>query len=200
MLVPALRRADRWLAVVENGFNLTAALAIFFLMFVGVAQIVGRTVFDFAIYGYIDWIEQASSLFAFLGIAYAQRLGSHIGMDLTMGWAPATRWKLQLLGVVVAIAIVTILIYSSFTNFLRAYSIGDSTMDIRLPVWPAKLMVPLALGLLWLRLLLQVAGYLRMAVAPDAEPVAVPKLETIDDQVRGEIAEALGRDQGGAAR
>ena len=57
-------------------------------MFVGVAQIVGRTIFDFAIYGYIDWIEQASSLFAFLGIAYAQRLGSHIGMDLTMGWRP----------------------------------------------------------------------------------------------------------------
>ncbi|MDP1839972.1 MAG: TRAP transporter small permease subunit, partial [Reyranella sp.] len=70
---------------VEDSLNLIAAFAIFFLMFVGVAQIVGRTVFDFAIYGYIDWIEQASVLFAFLGIAYAQRLGSHIGMDLTMG-------------------------------------------------------------------------------------------------------------------
>src|ERR1041384_5137759 len=122
-----LRRADGMLTHAEDALNLIAALAVFFLMFVGVAQILGRTLFDFAIYGYIDWIEQASSLFAFLGIAYAQRLGSHIGMDLTMGWRPANRWKIELFGVVVAMVIISVLIYASFTNFLRAYQIGDST-------------------------------------------------------------------------
>src|SRR5215218_10004755 len=179
-----LRRADAALGHVEDGLNLIAALSIFFLMFVGVAQIVGRTIFDFAIYGYIDWIEQASALFAFVGIAYAQRLGSHIGMDLTMGWPVATRWKLELFGVLVTIAIVTVLIYASFTNFLRAYAIGDSTMDIQLPTWPAKLMVPLALSVLWLRLGLQICGYLRMIRHPDSEPVGVPRLVTIDSQVQ----------------
>lgn len=188
-----LRRADRLLSSAEDILNLIAAFAVFFLMFVGVAQIVGRTVFDFAIYGYIDWIEQASSLFAFLGIAYAQRLGGHIGMDLTMGWSQASRWKIELFGVVVTLLIVTVLVYASFTNFLRAYSIGNSTMDIRLPTWPAKMMVPLALGFLWLRLSLQICGYVRMIRHPDAEPVAVPKLITIETQVEDEIAEALGR-------
>jgi C4-dicarboxylate transporter DctQ subunit len=190
-----LPRADRLLSHVEDTLNLIAALSIFFLMFVGVAQIVGRTIFDFAIYGYIDWMEQASSLFAFLGIAYAQRLGSHIGMDLTMSWRPANRWKVELFGVSVAIVIITILVYASFTNFLRAYSIGDSTMDIKLPTWPAKLMVPLALSVLWLRLALQICGYVRMIRHPDAMPIAVPKLITIETQVQDEIAEALGRDQ-----
>ena len=190
-----LRLADAGLSHVEDSLNLIAALAVFFLMFVGVAQIIGRTVFDFAIYGYIDWIEQASSLFAFLWIAYAQRLGSHIGMDLTIGWRPEVRWKIELFGVVLAIAIITILIYASFTNFLRAWSIGDSTMDIRLPTWPAKLMVPLALSVLWLRLSLQICGYLRMIAHPDAQPVAVPKLITLETQVQDEIAEALGREE-----
>ncbi len=190
-----LRLADAGLSHVEDSLNLIAALAVFFLMFVGVAQIIGRTVFDFAIYGYIDWIEQASSLFAFLGIAYAQRLGSHIGMDLTIGWRPEVRWKIELFGVVLAIAIITILIYASFTNFLRAWSIGDSTMDIRLPTWPAKLMVPLALSVLWLRLSLQICGYLRMIAHPDTQPVAVPKLITLETQVQDEIAEALGREE-----
>jgi TRAP-type mannitol/chloroaromatic compound transport system permease small subunit len=174
--------------------NLIAALAVFFLMFVGVAQIVGRTVFGFAIHGYIDWIEQSSSLFAFLGIAYAQRLGSHIGMDLTTGWSIASRWKVELFAVVVAIAIVTVLIYASFANFMRAFSIGDSTMDIRIPTWPAKLMIPLALTVLWLRLGLQICGYVRVIAHPDAEPVAVPKLITLETQVKDEIAEALGKD------
>jgi C4-dicarboxylate transporter, DctQ subunit len=192
-----LRWADATLSHVEDGLNLIAALAIFFLMFIGVAQIVGRTVFDFAIYGYIDWMEQASSLFAFLGIAYAQRLGSHIGMDLTMNWRPANRWKVELFGVSIAIVIITILVYASFTNFLRAYSIGDSTMDIKLPTWPAKLMVPLALSVLWLRMSLQICGYLRMVAHPDAEPVGVPKLVTLETQVKDEIAEALGREEPG---
>jgi C4-dicarboxylate transporter, DctQ subunit len=193
---PALLRwADRALSHLEDSLNIIAALSIFFLMFVGVTQIVGRTIFDFAIYGYIDWIEQASSLFAFLGIAYAQRLGSHIGMDLTMNWQPSNRWKLELFGVVLTIAIVTVLIYASFTNFVRAWSIGDSTMDIKLPTWPAKLMVPLALSVLWLRLSLQIFGYLRMISHPDATPIAVPKLITIETQVEDEIAEALGREE-----
>ncbi|GEP55715.1 TRAP transporter small permease subunit [Reyranella soli] len=190
-----LRRADALLSPVEDSLNIIAALAIFFLMFVGVAQIVGRTVFDFAIYGYIDWIEQASSLFAFLGIAYAQRLGSHIGMDLTMNWQPSNRWKIELFGVVMIFAIVTVLIYASFTNFLRAYQIGDSTMDIKLPTWPAKLMVPLALSVLWLRLSLQAWGYMRLIAHPGADPIAVPKLITLETQVKDEIADALGREE-----
>jgi len=189
-----LRKADKVLSHVEDSLNLIAAAAVFFLMFVGVAQIVGRTIFDFAIYGYIDWIEQASSLFAFLGIAYAQRLGSHIGMDLTMNWRPAARWKVELFGVVMTVAIVSVLVWASFTNFLRAYQIGDSSMDIQLPTWPAKFMVPLALSVLWLRLVLQICGYLRMIRHPDSEPVAVPKLVTIETQVKDEIAEALGRE------
>ena len=191
---PLLSWADKALSHLEDSLNLIAALAVFFLMFVGVAQIVGRTVFDFAIYGYIDWIEQASVLFAFLGIAYAQRLGSHIGMDLTMAWRTEVRWKIELFGVSVAIAIISVLIFASFTNFLRAYSIGDSTMDIRLPTWPAKFLVPFALSVLWLRLALQVCGYLRMIAHPAAEPVAVPKLITLESQVQDEIAEVLGKD------
>jgi len=189
-----LRRADAVLTHAEDGLNLVAALAVFFLMFVGVVQIVSRTIFDFAIYGYIDWMEQSAALFAFLGIAYAQRLGSHIGMDLTMGFRPATRWKVELFGVAMAWVIVGVLVYASFTNFLRAWSIGDSTMDIRLPTWPAKLMVPLALSVLWLRLSLQICGYVRMIAHPAAEPVAVPKLITIEAQVKDEIADALGKD------
>jgi TRAP-type mannitol/chloroaromatic compound transport system permease small subunit len=189
-----LRSADRVLSHIEDTLNLVAAGAVFFLMFVGVAQIVGRTFFNFAIYGYIDWIEQASSLFAFLGIAYAQRLGSHIGRDLTMNWQPKNRWRVELFASAMAMLVVSVLIWASFANFRRAYAIGDSTMDIQLPTWPAKLMVPLALSVLWLRLGLQICGYARMIRHPDAVPIAVPKLATIDSQVQDEIADALGKE------
>ena len=67
-------------------------------------------------------------------------------------------------------------------------------MDIRIATWPAKLMIPLALSVLWLRLGLQICDYVRLIAYPNAEPIAVPKLITLETQVKDEIAEALGKD------
>ena len=190
-----LIRVNRWLALLEDALNLCAAAAIFFLMFVGVFQIISRTVFGTAIYGYIDYIEQASPIFALLGIAYCQRLGAHVRMDLIMRGLPKRfLWAMEGLAVLVALFIVTLLIDSTCANFLRAWQRGDSSMDIRLPVWPSKLMVPLALSVLWVRLVIQTCDYARLVAYPNAAPIAVPMLETPEEQAKAEIEEALGRE------
>lgn len=192
---PVLSRVSRWLAGLENALNLCAAAAIFFLMFVAVFQIVSRTVFGTAIYGYIDYIEQASPIFALLGVAYCQRLGVHIRMDLVLRGLPKRLlWAMEGLAVLVALFVITLLVESTFENFLRAWQRGDSSMDIRLPVWPSKLMVPVALSVLWVRLVIQTVDYARLVAYPDAVPIAVPMLETTEEQARAEIEEALGRE------
>ena len=142
-----LRWADQALSPVEDSLNLIAALAIFFLMFVGVFQIIGRTAFDTAIYGYIDYMEQASALFAFLGVSYAQRVGAHIRMDLLLrGFSMRFMWAMELFAVAIALVIIVILIDTTWENFLRAWQLGDSTIDIKLPIWPTKLLVPVVLA------------------------------------------------------
>ncbi len=192
----ALAAAHRYWSWLEDGMNLIAAAAIFFLMFVGVFQIVGRTVFNTAIYGYIDYMEQASALFAFLGISYAQRVGAHIRMDLLLrGFSLRFLWTMELFAVLVAMLAITTLINSTFQNFLRAYELGNSTIDIKLPVWPTKLLVPFVLAVLWIRLALQAADYLRLIRDPEAPPIAVPVIETIEVQAQNEIQEALGREE-----
>ena len=192
----AIAAAHRLWSRLEDGMNLVAAAAIFFLMFVGVFQIVGRTVFNTAIYGYIDYMEQASALFAFLGISYAQRVGAHIRMDLLLrGFSLRFLWTMELFAVLVAMLAITTLIDSTFQNFLRAYELGDSTIDIKLPVWPTKLLVPFVLAVLWIRLALQAADYLRLIRDPEAPPIAVPVIETIEVQAQNEIQEALGREE-----
>jgi len=192
---PILSSLSRWLAWLENALNLCAAAAIFFLMFVGVFQIVSRTMFGTAIYGYIDYIEQASPIFALLGVSYCQRLGAHVRMDLILRGVPKRLlWAMEGLAVIVALIAVTLLVDSTFENFQRAWQRGDSSMDIRLPVWPSKLMVPVALAVLWIRLVLQTIDYVRLVIYPDAAPIAVPVLETAEEQARTEIEEALGRE------
>jgi C4-dicarboxylate transporter DctQ subunit len=191
----ALAAAHHYWSLLEDGLNLIAAAAIFFLMFVGVFQIIGRSVFDTAIYGYIDYMEQASALFAFLGIAYAQRVGAHIRMDLLLrGFSMRFLWSMELFCVLIALIVITVLIDSTFQNFLRAWQLGDSTIDIKLPVWPTKLLVPFVLAVLWVRLVLQSLDYGRLIRHPFAEPIAVPIIETIEAQAQNEIEEALGRE------
>ena len=68
-------------------------------------------------------------------------------------------------------------------------------MDIKLPVWPSKLAVPFALSVLWLRIVIQVVDYARLVRHPEAEPIAVPRLETIEEQAKAEIEESAGREQ-----
>ena len=74
---------------------------------------------------------------------------------------------------------------------------GDSTIDIRLPTWPSKLIIPVALSLLLLRLLMQVYGYARLVADPSREPVAVPVIEKVEEVAQHEIEEAFGEDTEG---
>lgn len=187
-------RLDLIYAKFENLLNLAAAVAIFALMIIGVIQIVGRTVFNLGIYGYVDYIEQFAVIYAILGVAYCQRYGSHIRMEIVLTLLKGRLlWAVEMFGVVVALVVVGILIDTSWDHFMRALVRGDSSMDIRLPVWPAKLVVPIALGTLWLRLLLHLLGYLRLFIDPSRRPEAVPIVETPEDQARHEIEDALGR-------
>ncbi len=170
-----LERADRWLGRVENALNLVAGVLIFALMLLGVAQIVLRTVFDAPIFGYIDIVEVSMVGFAVLSIAFVQRLGGHVRMELVVARLTGRAlWLVEALGAALAAFIVAVLIPYSWRHFGRAFEFGDSTIDIELATWPAKLVVPVALGFLLIRLLVQLAGYLRLVRHPHLDPVAVP--------------------------
>ncbi len=182
---------DRVLARIETGFNLIAAFSIFVLMFLGVGQVLGRKLLNMPIFGYLDIVEQAIALFAFLGIAYCQRLGGHIRMELLLTQLRGRAlWLAEALGIVLALAVVAILIENSFGHFLRAYEFGDSTIDAEIPVWPSKLLVPVAFSLLWLRLVLQLVEYGRLALDPDSKPRGVPTIAALSEQAQREIQEA----------
>ena len=189
---------DRWFSKLEDILYLVAAGSIFILMLVGVGQVVGRTVFNVAIYGYIDYIEQCTAIFAFLGVAYCQRFGTHIRMELLLYVLPKRAlWWVEALGIILAMVVITLLIEGSWYNFRRAYLIGDSTMDIQLIIWPGKLMVPFAFATLWVRLLLQLIGYIRLALNPFADPVGVPVIHRPEEVAKAEIEDTLGRTERG---
>jgi C4-dicarboxylate transporter, DctQ subunit len=163
-------------------------------MFLGIAQVVGRTLLNRPISGYIDFVELSMATFAFLGIAYCQREGGHVRMDMFVKMAKGRlHFGMELFATVLALVIITVLIWYGFDHFLRAWRFGDSTIDAELPVWPSKLLVPIAFSLLWLRLVVQLAGFARLLKWPDAAPVAVPVILSAEDIAAREIEESQAR-------
>jgi len=184
-----LATGDRLYAWVENGLNFVAAFFIFFLMLMGVTEVLARRLLNFPIPGHIDIVEVIMVTFAMLGLAYCQRFGGHVRMEiLVVRLRGRAMWAVELFGILVALFIVGVLIEGTWQHFLRAWRFGDSTLDIELPTWPSKLLAPVALSALWLRLAIQLWGYARLFIHPDAPPLGVPQTKGLLDQALEEAS------------
>ena len=195
-----LRRLDALTIPVENAFNLVAGVLIFALMVLGVVQIVLRTVFASPLLGYIDFVELSMVGFAVLAVAFVQRVGGHVRMELLIQKLRGRAlWFFEMLGSSLAIFVVSVLIPYSYDHFQRAFEFGDSTIDLELATWPAKLVVPVALTLLLVRLCIQWLGYVRLLINPTLPQLAIPALKRPEEVAAEEIRLAGGPDESDAS-
>ncbi len=181
-----LSKFDRILFKFESLLALIGGFVILALMLLSVFQIIGRKLFNMPVPGFIDWVEQAMAVFAFLGVAYCHRLGGHIRMDILVAQLKGRAlWFSEFISTLVVFLLILALTYGSWLHFMRAFTIGDSSIDISLPLWPAKLLVPFAFFILLLRLSIHLIGYGR-AIYSGAEPIAVPLIEDAATQAANE--------------
>ncbi|AUQ74605.1 TRAP transporter small permease subunit [Phaeobacter piscinae] len=193
-----ISRWDRQLLRLERVMALISGLAVFSLMVLAVVSVGGRNAFNAPLPGYVDWIEQVMPLIAFMGISFVQRDGSHIRMDLVISSLRGRAlWLFELISVLLILTLMLALLWGSWSHFLRSFDFAaplwsrDSSIDIGLPIWPAKLLAPVAFAVLCLRLLLQVWGYGRALILGLTRPAAVPLVQSAAEQAAAE-AEHLG--------
>ncbi|WP_163850886.1 TRAP transporter small permease subunit [Pseudooceanicola aestuarii] len=180
-----LSRLDRGLYRIERVFALIAGFAVLMLMVLAVVSVGGRNLFNAPLPGYVDWIQQAMPLIAFLGVAFTQRDGGHIRMDIVIGKLKGRAlWGAEFVTTLATFILMVLLVWGSWAHFDRSFDFAapmwsrDSSIDIRLPLWPAKLLVPLAFSILAMRLALQLWGYLRAIGTGGTAPVAVPLVKS----------------------
>ncbi|MEM7562726.1 MAG: TRAP transporter small permease [Pseudomonadota bacterium] len=189
-------RCDRYLFKLESVFNLIGGFIIFAIVLLAVINILGRKFLNTPVDGYIDWIEQSMTFFAFLGIAYCQRLGGHIRMDIFVRFLKGRAlWLFELVSTLLMWIVTVVLTYGSYLHFERAYINGDSSFDIDLPTWPAKLVVPVMLALLSLRLSLHIWGYAQALISNPEKPIGVPMIESAAEQASKEAEALIGEDE-----
>ncbi len=205
-----LSRVDRALYAVESKLTLLAGIVALGVMLLAVANIVGRKIGDIAndrgwawldanfgpVPGYIDWTEQAVPAIAILGLVATQRDGGHIRMDFVVGRIKSRAlWLFELLSVILMLIITAALIYGTWDHASRAIRNGDSTVDINLPIWPAKVLFPVIFVMLALRLIVQIWAYWRALKNGGPSPIAVPIPEDAATQALNEALTVSGFDK-----
>ena len=187
MSMNLLKNINKILSIVEDYLIRISGISLFIVMILTSFQILSR-VAGYPWPGYLELSELSIAIFAFLGVAYAQRLDTHIRMELFVGnLSGRPKWLLEFISTILAFIVVLILIYYSMLFAIDAYLIGDTTYDYLYPTWPAKVLVPIAFTIWALRLILEIFGFLRMAINLNAEPIAIPVMKTPEELANEEI-------------
>ncbi len=196
-----LSRLDRTLYRLEGWLALLSGLTVFSLMVLAVVSVIGRNGFQSPLPGYVDWIEQAMPLIAFMGIAFTQRDGGHIRMDMLVGALKGRPLYLfEFITTAAILLLMVLMVWGSWAHFSRSFDFAapmwsrDSSMDIALPLWPAKLLAPVAFSVLCLRLVLQLWAYGRAFLRGEERPVAVPLVADAATQAAMEAEHVSGHD------
>lgn len=195
-----ISRLDRKLLKVERALSLISGFAVFSLMVLAVIHVSGRYFVNAPLAGYIDFIEQAMPLIAFMGIAYTQREGGHIRMDILIGQLKGRAlWAAEFVSVFFILLLMIAIVWGTWEHALRAinfnapYWSGDSSIDINIPLWPAKMLAPIAFSILSLRLVLQLWGFGRAFVLGLERPAAVPMVQDAASQAAAEAEQLAER-------
>ena len=194
-----LSRLDLILLKLERFCALISGLTIFSLMFLAVYSVSGRKFFNAPLAGYVDYIEAALPVIAIMGVSYVQRDGSHIRMDIFVSLLKGRAlWLFELISILLILLLILYLTWGAWLHFDRSFDCSrplcsrDSSIDIGLPTWPSKLVVPFAFTVLSFRLILQAVGYSRALIFDLKKPPAVPLPISSSEQAKIET-EAIDR-------
>ena len=194
-----LSRLDLLLLKLERLCAFISGLTIFSLMFLAVYSVSGRKFFNAPLAGYVDYIEAALPVIAIMGVSYVQRDGSHIRMDIFVSLLKGRAlWLFELISILLILLLILYLTWGAWLHFDRSFDCSrpfcsrDSSIDIGLPTWPSKLVVPFAFTVLSFRLILQAVGYSRALIFDLKKPPAVPLPISSSEQAKIET-EAIDR-------
>ena len=194
-----LSRLDIILLKLERFCALISGITIFSLMFLAVYSVSGRKFFNAPLAGYVDYIEAALPVIAIMGVSYVQRDGSHIRMDIFVSLLKGRAlWLFELISILLILLLILYLTWGAWLHFDRSFDCSrpfcsrDSSIDIGLPTWPSKLVVPFAFTVLSFRLILQAVGYSRALIFDLKKPPAVPLPISSSEQAKIET-EAIDR-------
>lgn len=140
-----------------------AALLIIAIMFLTSADVILRYIVGRPIQGAYEISEIFYLAAVFLGLAYTQAGGEHVRVEILISrLSPHARLVIESAMLLLAVLIFGILGWQGAEDFVESLTMGEYRWGlIRIPLWPARLMIPIGAFALCLRLCGEVVLNLR---------------------------------------
>ena len=155
---------NRWSDWVAKALLAFAATLAFLLSFLVVADVVGRTAFGAPVKGTPEIVSMSIVIICFLQAAYAIRSGGMLHVDVIPALLPARqREVLAAAGCLLGVAFFAVIVYGGIDPLAHAWSSGEYEGEgaLRVPTWPARLIVLVGAGLAAFNYALAFVAHLR---------------------------------------
>lgn len=142
-------RTARWLGRMSVGLATVAGAAILLLMFATVADVASRKGGGGGIAGVVEWTEVLLVVVIFAGMMGAELSGAHIrGMSfLTDREHSIVAPLLRCFGSAASALVLAWAVGATSDEALESIKLGEFRMGlIQVPIWPAKLAIPIGLA------------------------------------------------------
>lgn len=136
--------------------SLLSGFALVFIMGSIFANVFRRELLDGrSISGVIEYNEIVLTALVFLSLANTQRTRDHVAVDLVTRRLPdRVAWGLRGLGLIVAAIFLAWMGYRALVVGISSYQSGEYRFGLaRVPIWPARLLLPFGLTFLVLQVL-----------------------------------------------
>ena len=179
-------RPHSWFRRVIGGLSrvlaVISAMLILVIMVIMVAD-VGRRYFTGRSFpGVIEYSEVMMVAVIYLGLAYAQRKGDHIGVDIFTTRMPER--VAQLVKATGLIIVSLALLWMAWETFLvaqRSVASGEYRFGLaRVPIWPARITIPLGILVMVLEVAFDISDLLRGRETGTSRPSEMGTIADVD--------------------
>ncbi len=154
-----MNRLSRLLEPVAFGILLFGGLGLIVSTFLGTADVVGTQMFGVPVPGATEITESTMVLIVFGALTYTQIRRSHIRVELLyMRVSARGQAAMDVFASLMAMLFFSLLLWQATNEALFSIQIDEATFGlVRLPLWPARIVLAAGTALLILQLLLDLA-------------------------------------------
>jgi TRAP-type transport system small permease protein len=157
----ALQNTEKGIRFIENALVVLCGVIFMLLMFLGTADVIGRTVFNHPIDGTYEISEVMMGAIVLLGWAYTQRQGEHVSVDLFYNMFPAKMKTISsVITTLVTLGLFVIITVKSWDIAISNIQAGTRFVILDVPSGPSYLLVPIGGFFICLELIIQLSRYI----------------------------------------
>ncbi len=156
MLTKIIQKASAALAVVS-------AVATMIIMLLTIIDVFSRLSGGGSIPGLLELSEVSLVFLVFCGIAYGQQKRIHVAVSLLTARLPIAAGKAAVsAGIIVLLFILGWATYATGMQAIESVMRGEVRFGItKVPIWPARIMIPIGFGLLFCEFVIQLLAVIR---------------------------------------